>query len=333
VRPLGIPAYEDKLVQSVMAGVLNAIYEPKFYDFSYGYRPGKSCHDAVKALVRNLDRQTNWVVDTDIKGFFDNVSHDWMMRFLEHDIEDRKFLRYVKRFLKSGVMEDGNLLETDKGVPQGGSISPVLANIYLHYALDMWFERVVKKQCRGTATMIRYADDVVFCFYCRGDAERFYASLRGRLAKFGLEIAEEKTRIIPFGREAGEHAPPFDFLGFSFYGGRSRKGNFTVKLHTSKKKLKEKRQAVKLWLRQNMHTPVALLIKTLNKKLRGHYNYYGVTHNSKKMVDFYQYVKWQLLRTLKRRSQRDKTNWDKLNRIFERFLILTPKVSVNIWAV
>ncbi|MDR2981653.1 MAG: hypothetical protein LBV12_05335, partial [Puniceicoccales bacterium] len=206
-RPLGIPAYEDKLVQSVMA---------------------------------------------------DNVDHDWMMRFLEHDIGDKNFLRYVSRFLKTGVMEDGKLLKTDKGVPQGGSISPVLANVYLHYALDMWFEKVVKKACRGTASMIRYADDVAFCFYRRSDAVRFYASLQKRLAKFGLEISEEKTRIIPFGREAGEHAQPFDFLGFSFFGGKSRKGNFTVKLHTSKKKLKAKRQAAKIWLRQNMHTPVAL---------------------------------------------------------------------------
>lgn len=331
LRSLGIPAYEDKLVQSVMADVLGAVYEPKFYDFSYGYREGKSCHDAIKELVRKLQWQTNWVVDADIKGFFDNVDHDWMMRFLEHDIEDKNFLRYVKRFMKSGCMEQGELRETDKGVPQGGSISPVMANVYLHYTIDMWFDKSVRKQCCGSASMVRYADDVVFCFYCRSDAERFYGSLKRRLAKFGLEVSEDKTRIIPFGREAGKHAPTFDFLGFTFYGGKNRKGRFTVKLQTSKKKLKAKRQAVKAWLRENMHTPVAKLIERLNRKLRGHYNYYGVTHNSKKMVDFYQYVKWQLLRTLKRRSQRDKTNWDKLDSIFERFPILLPRVSVNIW--
>ena len=187
--------------------------------------------------------------------------------------------------MKSGIMEEGRFLETDKGVPQSGSISPVLANVYLHYALDMWFDKVVKRQCRGDAAMIRYADDAVFCFYCKSDALRFYAGLKERLAKFGLELSEDKTVIIPFGKEAGENAPPFDFLGFSFYGGRNRKGGFTVKLHTRKK-----------------------------------------------MVDFYQYVKWQLLRTLKRRSKRDKTNWDKLNRIFEKFPLLRPKVSVNIWA-
>jgi len=331
LRPLGIPAYEDKLVQSVMADILSAIYEPKFYDFSYGYREGKSCHDAVKVLVRNLQWQTNWVVDADIKGFFDKVDHDWMMRFLEHDIADKNFLRYIKRFMKSGVMEQGELEETDKGVPQGGLVSPVMANVYLHYALDMWFDKVVRKQCRGSASMVRYADDVVFCFYCRADAERFYGSLKQRLAKFGLELSENKTRIIPFGREAGKRASIFDFLGFTFYGGESRKGTFTVKLQTSKKKLKGKRQAVKAWLRENMHMPVAQLIEKLNQKLRGHYNYYGVTHNAKKMVDFYQYVKWQLLRTLKRRSQRDKTNWEKLNRILKLFPLLTPRIRVNIW--
>jgi len=331
LRPLGIPAYEDKLVQSVMADILNAIYEPKFYDFSYGYREGKSGHDAVRALVRKLQWQTNWVVDADIKGFFDNVDHDWMMRFLEHDIEDRNFLRYIKRFMKAGAMDQGEFQETDKGVPQGGLISPVMANVYLHYALDMWFDKVVKKQCRGDASMIRYADDVVFCFYCREDAYRFYNSLRQRLAKFGLEVAEDKTRIIPFGREGGARAPTFDFLGFTFYGGKNRKGAFTVKLQTSKKKLRAKRQVVKAWLRENMHTPIAKLIERLNRKLRGHYNYYGVTHNAKKMVDFYQYVKWQLLRTLKRRSQRDKTNWDKLSQILKRFPILLPKITVRIW--
>jgi hypothetical protein len=206
-----------------------------------------------------------------------------------------------------------------------------MANVYLHYALDIWFDKAVKKNCRGTATMIRYADDVVFWFCCRNDAYRFYNSLKQRLAKFGLELSEEKTRVIPFGKEAGERAQTFDFLGFTFISGKNRKGGFTVKLHTSKKKLKAKRQAVKAWLRANMHTPVAQLIQRLNQKLRGHYNYYGVTHNAKKMVDFYQYVKWQLLRTLKRRSQRDKTNWDKLKRILERFPILKPRVRVNIW--
>jgi len=331
LRPLGIPAYEDKLVQGVMADVLSAVYETRFYDFSYGYREGKSCHDAIKALVGNLHWRTGWVVDADIKGFFDNVDHEWMMKFLEHDIEDKNFLRYIKRFMKAGIMEQGEYQETDKGVPQGGLISPVLANVYLHYAIDMWFDISVRKQCQGGASMIRYADDVVFCFTNEQDAYWFYDSLKQRLAKFGLEVAEDKTKIIQFDRRSGKMSQTFDFLGFTFYLGDNRQGKPTVKLQTSKKKLKAKRIAVKEWLRANMHTPIAILIKRLNQKLRGHYNYYGVTHNSKKMVDFYQYVKWQLLRTLKRRSQRDKTNWDKLSRILEKFPILIPKVRVNIW--
>ena len=170
----------------------------KFYDFSYGYREGKSCHDAIRALVRNLQWQTNWVVDADIKGFFDNVDHDWMMKFLEHDIEDKNFLRYVRRFMKSGCVEHGEFQETDKGVPQGGNASAGLANVYLHYVLDKWFEIEVKKQCRGNAFMVRYADDAVFCFYCKSDAERFYASLRKRLAKFGLEVGSSSIFRIFF---------------------------------------------------------------------------------------------------------------------------------------
>ena len=224
----------------------------------------------------------------------------------------------------------GESLNINRCYALGGLISPVMANVYLHYVLDIWFDKVVKKNCRGSATMIQYADDVVFCFYCRTDAERFYTGIKERLAKFCLELSEEKTKVIPFGREAGKDAKPFDFLGFTFYGGKSRKGAFTVKLHTSTKKLIAKRKAVKAWLRENMHTPVAYMIEALNRKLQGHYNYYGVTHNSKKMVGFYQYVKWQLRRTLKRRSQRDKTNWDKLNKIFERFPILKPNIIVNI---
>jgi group II intron reverse transcriptase/maturase len=332
LRPLGIPAYEDKLVQSVMTDILNAIYEPKFYDCSYGYRNGKSGHDAIKALVRTLQRETNWVVDADIKGFFDNVDHDWMMKFLEHDIEDKNFLRYIKRFMRAGMMEKGEFQETDKGVPQGGLISPVMANVYLHYSLDIWFDKVVKKNSRWSANMIRYADDIVFCFVNKQEAEKFYANLKQRLAKFGLELSEEKTRIIPFGKEAGEEATSFDFLGFTFYSGKNSKGVPTVKLHTSKKKLKEKRIAAKSWLRENMHTPVKLLIERLNRKLRGHYNYYGVTHNIKKMTDFYRYILGQLLCTLRRRSQKHKMNWDKYNSILERFPIIQPRIKINIWA-
>jgi group II intron reverse transcriptase/maturase len=332
LRPLGIPAYEDKLVQSAMADILSAVYEPKFYDLSYGYREGKSAHDAVKELSKNLNDRTFWIVDADIKGFFDNVDHGWMMRFLEHDIEDKNFLRYVARFMKAGVMERGEFQETDKGVPQGGSISPILANVYLHYVLDVWFEEAVRRQCRGQAFMLRFADDTVFGFSTKDDAARFRYSLERRLAKFGLELAEEKTKVILFGKDAGGDASTFDFLGFTVYGGKTRAGRYTVKLQTSKKKMKAKRQSVKAWLKENMHMPVKYLIERLNAKLSGHYNYYGVTNNYKKMYDFLQYVRWQLLRTLKRRSNRDKTNWTRLGQILTRFPLLQPKVSFSIWA-
>ena len=220
LRPLGIPAYEDKLVQGVMAEILNEIYEPKFCEFSYGYREGKGCHSAIKDLQRKLWDDVNWVVDADIKGFFDNVDHDWMIRFLEHDIGDKNLLRYIRRFMKAGVMDRGEYSETDKGVPQGGLISPIMANVYLHYVLDLWFEKVVRVKCKGYSSMMRYADDTVFCFQWEDEAERFYESLKHRLGQFNLEVAEEKTKIIRFGRYAGKEAETFDFLGFTVITGK-----------------------------------------------------------------------------------------------------------------
>jgi group II intron reverse transcriptase/maturase len=290
VRPLGIPAYEDKLVQGVMAEILNVIYEPRFYDFSFGFRTGKDQHQAIAYLDDKLMGATSWVVDADIKGFFDNVDHNWMIRFLEHEIEDKNFIRYVKRFMKAGIMEDGKYIDTERGVPQGGLISPVLANVYLHYVIDNWFEKVVKVKLSGKVSMVRYADDNVFCFQYENDARQFYKALKQRLAKFGLEIAEDKTKIIKFGRFAGEEAEKFDFLGFTFITGKTRAGKFTVIKVTSQKKLKVKRQKVKRWLKENMHTPVDVMISGLNRKLKGHYNYYGLSHNSHRMNEFYYYV-------------------------------------------
>jgi group II intron reverse transcriptase/maturase len=331
MRPLGIPSYEDKLVQGVIAEILKEIYEPRFCDFSYGYREGRGCHDAIKDLQGKLWSKTNWVVDADIKGFFDNVDHEWMMKFLEHEIADKNLLRYIRRFMKAGLMEQGKYLETDKGVPQGGLISPVMANVYLHYVVDLWFDKVIRKNCKGYAAMVRYADDTVFCFEWKEEAEQFYEAFKVRLSKFNLEVAEEKTKIIRFGRNAGNEAGTFDFLGFTVISGKSRRGKYLPTFHTSKKKLKAKRQAAKLWLHNNMHIPVSILISKLNLKLKGHYNYYGVSGNSKKIADFYMYVKWQLLRTLQRRSQRDKTNWDTLNRIFKYSPLAPPRLRVSLW--
>ena len=330
-RPLGLPSYEDKLVQSVITDILETIYEPKFYEFSHGFRPGKSCHEAIKELDKILKGEINWVVDIDIKGFFDNVDHEWMMKFLEHEIADKNLLRYIKRFLKAGIMEEGKRIETEVGVPQGGSCSAVLANVYLHYILDMWFDKVVKPACKGRAEMVRYADDVVLCFKCEKEARMTYEGIKKRLAKFGLELSEEKSKIIRFGREAGEQAEEFEFLGFRVVTGKSRKGKYMPKFKTSTKKLKTKRAKVKEWIKENMHTPIAQLVEKLNRKLRGHYNYYGVSGNIKKLQDFYEYVKWQLKRALSRRSQKDKTTWEKLGKLLQRFPLVRPSIRVNIW--
>ncbi|MBV1727846.1 MAG: group II intron reverse transcriptase/maturase, partial [Candidatus Desulforudis sp.] len=202
-RPLGIPAYEDKLVQMALTKILNAIYEADFLDSSFGFRPNRGCHDALKILNHYIEkRNTNYIVDADIKGFFDHVDHQWLKKFLEHRIADPNLLRLITRFLKSGVMEAGIVQDTTQGTPQGGVVSPILANIYLHYVLDLWFEKEIRPKCRGQAYIVRYADDFVCCFEHRAEAEAFYRALRQRLAKFGLEIAEDKTKIISFGRHA-----------------------------------------------------------------------------------------------------------------------------------
>ena len=331
LRPLGIPSYEDKLVQGAMAEVLTEIYEPKFYDFSYGFREGRSCHDAIKHLNKILNRNVNWVVDADIKGFFDNVDHEWMMKFLAHNIADKNFLRYVKRFLKSGIMEEGKYKETDSGVPQGGNISPILANVYLHYVLDMWFDKRIKKNSTGIAEMVRYADDIIFCFQYEEEAKAFYEQLTERLAKFGLELSEEKSKLIKFGRNAGKEAGKFDFLGFTVITGKTRGGNYTPKFKTSEKKLKAKRAKIKRWIKESIHLPIGDFIKKANLRLRGHYNYYGITHNYAKLKGFYEYVKWQIKRGLKRRSQKDKTTWEKLEKLLEYFPLAKPRIKVSLW--
>jgi len=331
LRPLGIPAYEDRLVQGVISEILEIIYEPKFYEFSHGFREGRNCHQAVKYLDDKLMGKTSWVVDADIKGFFDNVDHDWMMKFLEHEIADINLLRYIKRFLKAGIMEADGYAETDRGVPQGGLCSPIMANVYLHYVIDMWFDKRVTKECFGECSMVRYADDTVFCFQYEKDAKAFYAKLKERLAKFGLELSEEKSKIIKFGRFAGKEAGKFDFVGFTFVCGKSRNGKFLVKCRTSEKKLKVKRAKASKWIKENMHTPIKEMISKLNLKLRGHYNYYGLSHNIAQMRGFYRYVKYMLYKILKKRSQKDKMNWGKFDKILEFDPLLKPKITVHLW--
>lgn len=332
MRPLGIPAYEDKLVQGAMAGILTAIYEPKFMDFSYGFRPGRSCHDAIKTLDRIImQEQVNFVVDADIKGFFDNVNHDWLIKFLEHDIEDKNFIRYVKRILRSGIMEQGEFVESDKGTPQGGLISPILANVYLHYVLDLWFEVRIKTQCKGYAQMVRYADDFVCCFQYEEEATGFYRVLEERLGKFGLEIAVDKSKIIKFGRNASGSRETFDFLGFTHLNGVSRKGWYKLVHITSSKKLSVKIQVAKKWLAGNIHLPIKQLIKALNTKLVGHYRYYGISDNSHRMEKFKHIIERQLYSTLRHRGQKHKINRTKFLAILRYNPIAKPKIYVPLW--
>lgn len=304
-RPLGIPSYEDKIVQGAFREILDIIYEPKFYDFSYGFRKGKDCHQAILQVNHHIMfNKINYVVDADIKGFFDNLNHEWLIKFLENDIADKHFIRYIKRFLIGGVMEEGKKLETDRGTPQGGLISPVLANVYLHYALDNWFDYLKRNnKFKGEAYLVRYADDFVVLFQYENEANKFYNTLKKRLAKFNLELEENKSRIIPFGRYKGTKET-FDFLGFTHINGKTRNNKYKLIHHTSKKKLKQKKQNVKAWLKENMHNSIKEIVPKLNIKLEGHYRYYGIFDNFKALVGFTKYVVEALYRTLRRRGQR-----------------------------
>lgn len=331
LRPLGIPSYEDKLVQGVLAKVLNGVYEPRFLDCSYGFRPDRSAHDAIKTIGDIIyKRPIGWVVEADIKGFFDNMNHEWIIKFLRNDIADENLIRYIIRFLKAGIMDKGIMQESTLGAPQGGLISPYIANVYLHYVLDLWFEKVVKKHVKGEAYIIRYADDFLACFQYEEDAKAFYAVLPKRLAKFGLEIAEDKTRILPFGKGSGSKES-FEFLGFSFHNGMSHKNFYVVVVLSSKKKMKAKRQAIKEWLYSVMHFPISDIVAKLNVKLLGHYHYYGVSGNTRSLSSFRNYCIKTLYSVLRRRGQKKRINWEKFNIFMKQSPIVSPKVYVKLW--
>ena len=339
-RPLGISAYEDKIVQMGLSKILQAVYEADFLDCSYGFRPNRSAHDALRALNRVIEKgKISYVVDADIRGFFNNVNHEWLMKFIQLRIADPNVRRLIVKFLKAGIMENGEIEPTDLGTPQGSSVSPVLANIYLHYALDLWFEIAVKKRCKGQAELVRYADDYVCCFQYKDDAEMFYAALTKRLAKFKLEVAEEKTNILMFGRFAAQNRArkglgkpeTFDFLGFTHYCGTSRTGKFRVKRKTSKKKFRAKVQAVKVWLKDARHEDVDVIVKTISRKLMGHYRYYGITDNSKMLGRFKYEVSKLLFKWLNRRSQRRSFTYETYNRFLGRHPLPEPRIYVNIY--
>ena len=340
-RPLGIPAIEDKLVQAGLVRILEAIYEADFIDDSYGFRPGRGCHDALRALSAEVEGGTvHYIVEADIKGFFDNVQHDWMMEFLSHRIADKRVLRYVKRFLIAGVFEDGVVKATDEGTPQGGNISPMLANIYLHYSLDLWFEKVFARTCEGRSRLIRYADDFVVCFQTEGDARRFRAELEERLGRFGLEVAAEKTKVLEFGplaepkaKRRGEKLQTFDFLGLTHFCGRTRDGRrFRMKRITSRKKFGTKVRQFKEWLKRSRTMPTRQLMKTAAAKLRGHIAYYGVTDNSQGIGRFAYEVRRLLFKWLNRRGKRGCMNWEKFNKLLKKFPLPRPVIKVNLFA-
>ncbi|MFR9535102.1 MAG: group II intron reverse transcriptase/maturase [Rikenellaceae bacterium] len=330
LRPLGIPAYEDRLVQGAMADVLNEVYEPRFLDCSHGFRPKRKAHDVVRYLNQSIMRsKANYVLEADIKGFFDNVDHDWLMKFLAHDIEDKNFLRYVKRFLIAGVMEGTERLESDRGTPQGGQISPILANVYLHYVLDLWFVKAIAPKLKGQAHYVRYADDFVILFQYENEAQQVMQLLKERMQKFSLEVAEDKTKILPFGRFKGTRED-FDFLGFTFYNTKTRGGNYRVGVRTSKKKLKAKKQSAKAWLATRLTKPVAETMKLLSAVVRGHCNYYGVNGNFHGIQNFWKYLKYSTYRMLNRRDQKGKLRYPKFLRIWD-FYIKEPHLTVDIW--
>ena len=342
MRPLGISCYEDKIVEKVIAEILTMVYEPKFYNTSYGFRPNRNCHQAVREIIEDVQyHKVNYIVEADIKGFFDNVDHNWMIKFLEHDIADKKFIEIIRKFLKAGIMEDGKFLDSEKGTPQGNGASPVLANIYLHYVLDNWFDVKVKRQCKGEAYLIRYCDDFVCCFQNKWEAEEFYQNLIERFAKFGLELSMEKTKILEFGRFARQNRAKrglgkpetFDFLGFTFYCSENgRKEFFRCKVKTSKKKLRSKIKTMKEWIKNNRNMPIEDLMKKINQKLRGHYQYYGVTDNIRSVQSYLNMVKWLLFKWLNRRSQRRSYILDTFyNGLLKTFPLLEPKVNVSLF--
>lgn len=335
LRPLGIPTLESKLVQLAMRRILDAIYEQTFLDCSYGFRPNRSHHDALKKLDEYVRTgRVHYIVEADIKGFFDHVNHDWLMKFLKIRIADTNILRLIVRFLKAGVWQEGKWLKSEMGTPQGGVISPLLANVYLHYVLDEWFEKEYRKTCRGKAELIRYADDFITCFQAKEDAVRFLHALKTRLGEHGLEIEENKTRIIPFSpRKFGKLSDYFEFLGFGHYIGRSPKGYWRMKRRTSGRRLKIKIAEFNQWMReQRSRMPLSELWKGVKTRLIGHYRYYGITDNYR-CITYYRYqVDRLFFKWLNRRSQKKSMSWKQFTVYLRNFPLPMPRIYVNIYA-
>ena len=341
-RPIGIAAVEDKIVQQAVVTILNQIYEVDFRGFSYGFRPGRSPHQALDALNVGIQRQkVSWILDADIRGFFDQMSHEWTMQFVQHRVADQRILRLIQKWLKAGVSEDGEWSETKIGTPQGAVISPLLANIYLHYVFDTWVEAWRKKVANGDMIVVRYADDLVVGFQHKDEAERFLREFAERLAKFGLELHPDKTRLIEFGRFAqanrrarGEGEPEsFAFLGFTHSCAINSNGRFTIRRQTVRKRLEAKLQQVKQTLRQRMHEPVPQVGGWLGRVLAGFYQYHAVPGNQRSLYRFRERLSRYWQHVLRRRSQRGRVGADRMSRLLNRWLprprVLHPYPSVR----
>jgi len=331
MRPLGIPAIADKVLQMGVSKILEEIYEQDFLDCSYGYRPQVGALDAVRDLSAELrSRRYHFLVEADIRSFFDSIDHEKLIELLRRRIDDEPFLRLIRKWLKAGVLEpDGAVDYPEKGSPQGGIVSPMLANIYLHYALDVWFEETVKAHCKGQAYLCRYADDFVCAFECESDAERFYRALGARMASFGLEVAEEKTNLLRFSRQDWRRSGTFEFLGFEFRWGRGRWGKPVLKRRTARKKYRAALASFQDWCREHCRMPKKKLFAALNAKLRGYYNYYGIRGNSESIGDFFYQVTRMLYRQLNRRSQRRSYNWKGFAELIKAFKLARPHICHN----
>ncbi len=333
-RPISIPALEDKIVQKAMVEILNAIYEQDFLDCSYGFRPGRGQHQALDEVGRVIcTRPTGWVLEIDVTAYFDSIVRDQLMEMIEQRVSDRSVLRLIRKWIQVGVIEEGRLLVSETGTGQGQTISPLLANIYLHHVLDAWFENEVKPRLRGAAHEIRFADDAVLCFQYKKDAQRVMEVLPKRFAKYGLTIHPEKTRLLEFGRYAEENAKrrgkkpaTFDFLGHTHVCARSRKGKFTVHVRTMKKRFRRGLTAIAEWCQENRHRPVEEQQKTLNAKLRGHYQYYGRPTNYRSIWQFFREVRRIWHKWLSRRTRGNGMTWEKYAAILGKHPLLMPRI-------
>ena len=331
LRPLGIPAIEDKIVQMSAYRLLEAIYEEDFLDCNMGYRRRRGPREASKKLRDELfGGRIHWIVEADIKSYFENVDHGWLVKMLRHRINDSHFIELICKWLKAGIMEeDGQIKNPTTGTPQGGVISAILANIYLHYVLDLWIEKKIRSECRGEIVYQRFADDFVIGFEYGKDAERFFEILSARLEKFNLTMAKDKSGILRFSRFDEEGSRPFVYLGFDFYWSRTRRGKKTIKRRTSKKKYRAGLKSVKEWIRKNRSHPLRQLGETFKSMLRGHVNYYGVIGNSEMVIRFWRSARYIFYQWLNKRSQKKSYDWNGFTQMWNTFDIPYPKIVEN----